>query len=133
MTFARFPRFHISLALFFCLSLISVGRAADTDPQERTVAALEQAIKSDPANADLLLHLAFAYRKVNKLDEAQSAFEKVRALDPHNRDALYMLGLIYEKEHRTPDARQAWKDLLSTETNAEKRGIAEKHIHHLDQ
>jgi len=133
VTFTRFSRFHIPLAILLLFTLIPLGHTADVDPKLRTVTALEQAVKTDPSNADLMLHLAFAYRKVDKLDAAQSAFEKVRALDPHNRDALYMLGLIYEKEHRTADARQAWTDLLAAETNTEKRSIAEKHIHHLDQ
>jgi cytochrome c-type biogenesis protein CcmH/NrfG len=108
-------------------------RAAPTDNQERAVSALQQAVKSDPNNPELWLHLGFAYRKVNDVDQAQSAFEKARALDPRNDDALYMLGLIYEKKHQTKEALKAWQDYLAASTNTAKRNDAEKHIHQLSQ
>jgi len=67
------------------------------------------------------------------IDKVQAAFEEVLSQDPRNRDALFMLGLIYEKKRRTPDALRVWKQYRSIETDAEKRGIAEKHIHQLSQ
>jgi cytochrome c-type biogenesis protein CcmH/NrfG len=119
------------------LTAAAPGISADSAPageqKERAVAALEQDVKTDPNNAELWLHLGFAYRKSGQMDKAQGAFEKVVAMDSHNRDALFMLGLIYESKHQTQDALRVWKDYLAAETDAEKRQIAEKHIHHLSQ
>jgi len=106
--------------------------AADTQ-RERAVSALEQDLKTDPNNAELWVHLGFAHRKMGKLDDAQRAFEKAAALNPRATEALYMLGLIYESKHDQKAAEKAWKDYLAAETDAEKRAIAEKHIHHLTQ
>ena len=125
------------LALLLFLTAASAGRAADSSPppeqKERAVAALEQAVRTDPNNAELWLHLGFAYRKLDRIDQAQNAFEKTAALDPRNQDALYMLGLIYEKKRQTQEALEAWKKYLAAAGDSEKRGVAEKHIHHLSQ
>jgi cytochrome c-type biogenesis protein CcmH/NrfG len=102
-------------------------------PQERAAAALEQDLKTDPNNAELWLHLGFAYRKMEMMDQARQAFEKVAALNPHETDAYYMLGLIYESQHNKAAAQKAWKDYLAAEANPDKRAVAEKHIHHLSQ
>ncbi len=126
----------------YCLGALLMGfpalaHAADSASvgaqQERAVSALEQDLKTDPNNAELWLHLGFAYRKLNKIDQAQSAFEKVIALAPNNKDASFMLGLIYESKNMKPEAEKAWKSYLAAETDHEKREIAEKHIHHLSQ
>ena len=130
------PRFNTRIVLLFALALNATALAADSassPDRERAVSVLEQAVKSDPHNAELWLHLGFAYRKLGQTDQSQGAFEKASALDPHNRDALYMLGLIYEKKHQTQDAQRVWKAYLATETDATKRSDAEKHLHHLEQ
>jgi cytochrome c-type biogenesis protein CcmH/NrfG len=120
-----------------CVCLVSSFLLAAAIPgpadKERTVTVLEQAVKTDPSNAELWVHLGFAHHKLGQTLQAQSAFEKARSLDPRNRDALFMLGLIYEKNRQTPEALQAWKEYLAAETDHVKRGIAEKHIHHLSQ
>ena len=130
-----------SLDFGFCLAVLLAaagfpGQAASpasSGPQERAVSALEQDVKTDPNNAELWLHLGFAYRKLNKIDQAQNAFEKASSLDPHNREALHMLGFIYEKKHLTQDAERIWKQYLALETDAAERDEVEKHIHHLSQ
>src|SRR5438552_17228716 len=129
--------FHFLLGLAGVLLLLKEpARAASpaaSDSQTRAASALEDDIKTDPNNAELWLHLGFAYRKLNKIDQAQSAFEKVVALSPNNKDATFMLGLIYESKNMKPEAEKAWKSYLAAETDHEKREIAEKHIHHLSQ
>ena len=117
------------------LSLSVPGRTADSgqDQKQRAVSALEQAVKADPGNSELWLHLGFAYHKLGQIDPAQTAFEKAATLDPHSRDALYMLGLIYEKKGQKQEALKVWKQYLSTETDTAKRDVAEKHIHQMSQ
>lgn len=123
--------------LLLTLALLSPGQAAvSSGPQgdnERAVAVLEQAAKADPNNAELWVHLGFAYRKGGQMDQSQGAFEKAVALNPRSRDALYMLGLIYEQKHQKQDALKVWNEYLQAENDAEKRNAAEKHIHHLSQ
>jgi len=111
----------------------TIPRAMASEQEERAVAALEQDLKTDSNNAELWLHLGFAYRKLGKIDQAQNAFEKAVALNPRETNAFYMLGLIYESKHMTSQAQQAWKNYLAAETNSDQRAIAQKHIHHLNQ
>ena len=131
----NFIRYPYALSLLAALGLCffpGLARAADPQ-QERAAAAIEQDLKTDPSNAELWLHLGFSYRKMGKIDQARQAFEKVTALNPHETDSYYMLGLIYESQHNTAAAQKAWKDYLAAETDATKRAVAEKHIHHLSQ
>jgi len=123
----------LSLMAALPLFLFSPSARAADPQQERAAAALEQDIKTDPNNAELWLHLGFAYKKMGKIDQARQAFEKVTALNPHESDSFYMLGLIYESQHNSTAAQKAWKEYLAAETDANKRAIAEKHIHHLSQ
>ena len=132
----RSPYVPLSLAALF-LALSISGRATESvdvaGQKERTVSALEEDVKRDPTNSELWVHLGFAYRKAGQINDAQKAFEKVTLLNPQSREAYSMLGLIYESKHMTPEAKKAWEQYLATETDAEKRAIAQKHIHHLSQ
>jgi cytochrome c-type biogenesis protein CcmH/NrfG len=132
-----FSTMKAGLALAVIGLAAPAARAADpaspADQKARTVAALEQDVKTDPSNAELWLHLGFAYRKSEKIDQALEAFQKAAALNPRETDAFYMLALIYESKHDKPAAQKAWKDYLAGETDAAKRSVAEKHIHHLSQ
>jgi cytochrome c-type biogenesis protein CcmH/NrfG len=132
VTSIRLQRVLPLLAAFTCLLFPSPVRAADPQ-KERAVSALEEDLKTDPNNAELWLHLGFAYRKLGKIDQAQNAFEKVSSLNPNEKDAFFMLGLIYESKNQKDAAEKAWKSYLAAETDAGKRSIAQKHIHHLSQ
>src|SRR5580692_4926054 len=90
--------------LILILTVAAPAIATGPNDKQDAVSALEQDVKTNPNNAELWLHLGFAYRKDDQLDKAQNAFEKVSSLDPNNRDALYMLGLIYEKKHENEKA-----------------------------
>src|SRR5690348_4097102 len=82
------------LILGFLIAAAAPGAralASTGGPKEKAVAALEEDVKADPQNAELWLHLGFAYRKSDQLDKAQQAFEKVHTMDPRNEDALFML------------------------------------------
>jgi len=131
-----------SIPLKVCLMSLLLAAAArgmaddsssTKEQKERAVAALEQAVKTDPANSELWMHLGFACRKVDNMNRAKEAFEKAASLDPKNQDALFMLGLIYEKMKQPQDALRVWKQYLSVATDPEKRDTAQNHIHHLSQ
>jgi cytochrome c-type biogenesis protein CcmH/NrfG len=125
---------HLPLLLAALMFFLFPRPARSADPQqERAAAALEQDLKSDPDNAELWLHLGFAWRKLEKISLAQTAFEKVAALNPREKDAYFMLGLIYEKQHKSEAAKKVWETYLSLEKDVGKRAVAEKHIHHLSQ
>jgi cytochrome c-type biogenesis protein CcmH/NrfG len=118
------------------LSMAVPARAATpaaSDPQTRAASALEDDLKTDPNNAELWLHLGFAYRKISQIDKAQTAFEKATSLSPNMKDAYFMLGLIYESKHMDEQAQKAWKSYMTAETDPDRRAIAQKHIHHLAQ
>jgi len=131
----RFCADKAAFALAVVVLAVSTGRTAGATSrdQERAAAAIEQDLKTDPNNAELWLHLGFAYRKINKIDQSQQAFEKASTLSPGEKDSWFMLGLIYESKRDRQAASNAWKRYLAVETDAEKRAVAEKHIHHLSQ
>ena len=131
----RFTHFRIGLVILLGVTgvCLHADDPATSGQKERAASALEQDIKTDPNNAELWLHLGFAYRKMDKIDQAQNAFEKAALLNPQAKDAYFMLGLIYESKHRKLEAEKAWKRYLAAETDPERRAIAEKHIHHLGQ
>jgi cytochrome c-type biogenesis protein CcmH/NrfG len=117
----------------FCLSLMAIPALAATPDQQSAVATLEQNVKANPNNAELWVHLGFAYRKADQLDQAQSAFQKALSLKPKSREALSMLALIYEKKQQKTEALRLWKSYAETETDPHRRDMAEKHIHQLSQ
>lgn len=119
---------------FFALFvwLVSAPVQAQGD-RERTVDVLEAALKTDPGNADLWIHLGFARRKLEQFEAAAQAFEKAVSLQPQSPEAWFMLGLIYEKLGRRGDALQAWQRFLPMAKDPEKRIVAESHIHQLSQ
>lgn|GEM_PF-1496190 len=134
MLIFRFRPLPLCLVLLFSAGTL-IPAHADMVPSEhqRTVLTLEQAVKNDPLNSELWLHLGFAYRKAGDIEKSRTAFEKASSLNPRSADAFYMLGLIYESKHQTAEAEKAWQSYLSIETDTTKRAVAEKHIHHLDQ
>ncbi len=132
MDFARTWQARLGIGLML-LAAAGPRAAAEADQKERASAVLEQAVKTDPNNAELWVHLGFARRKMGQIDAAKDAFEKAAALDPKNQDALYMLGLIYEAKGQHPDALRVWKQYLPTATDPSKRAVAENHIHQLSQ
>ena len=131
----RFTHFRLGLATLFVVMGVRVHAEypATSGQKERAVSALEQDIKTDPNNAELWLHLGFAYCKLDNIDQAQNAFERAALLNPQAKDAYFMLGLIYESKHQKQEAEKAWKSYLAVEKDPEKRAVAEKHIHHLSQ
>jgi cytochrome c-type biogenesis protein CcmH/NrfG len=56
---------------------------------------LEQAVKQNPNDPDLLIHLGNAYFDADKYLEAASAYERSLALAPNNPNVLTDLGTMY--------------------------------------
>ena len=117
----------------FAATLFAADAQSMRAQETRTIAVLEQALKTDPTNGDLWIHLGFAYRKSGDIDQAQKAFTQAATLSPQDPDSLYMLGLIAESTHQTADALRWWKKYVAVETDPAKKAVGENHIHHLTQ
>ncbi|HSI42823.1 MAG TPA: trypsin-like peptidase domain-containing protein [Methylotenera sp.] len=55
-------------------------------------------IDSDPKNSDAWYELGSANENLNKIDEAQSAYQQAVKFDPSNTDALLRLGIIAQSK-----------------------------------
>jgi len=90
-------------------------------PQNATP-ALEQAIRSHPSSAPLLLDLAIAYFGQGEQTRSQESYEKSRDLlgsvlqrEPTNTVALFNRALVYERLNAKDKAADDWKTFLKTE------------------
>ena len=72
---------------------------------------LEQAVQSDPKNADAWNYLGFSYRKSGNLNKAFPAYEQALKIDPKHRGAYEYLGEAYLQSGNLPKA-QAQLDRL---------------------
>lgn len=81
------------------------------------LAALEQAIGRDPANANLQFKAAVEYGLVNRLDDAEAAYRKAIAGDSSLDDAWLGLAIQYEHTNR----EEEFPDLIA---QAEAAGVA---------
>jgi Tfp pilus assembly protein PilF len=95
-------------------------------------AVLEQDVQAHPRNAELRVHLAFAYKKLGDADGAQQQFEQAAKLEPADGEVWYMLGLIYEKKGDKDRALAAWKSCASAAKEPGMKQTAEKHLHTLE-
>jgi cytochrome c-type biogenesis protein CcmH/NrfG len=107
------------------------SRGQGIEELKKTAAALEESVKLQPGNIDLYIKLGFAYARLEKADESQTAFESAVRLDPKRAIAHYMLGLIYEKKGLREKALAAWKACLENASDPHLRETAAKHLHHL--
>ena len=107
------------------------GRQLSAQELEKNAVALNGAIKQDPANVELYIRLGFTYAKLEKADEAQTAFENAVRLDPKRAIAHYMIGLIYEKKGLKEKAIASWTACLENAAEPRLRETALKHLHHL--
>lgn len=121
------------IALFFCLTLLLASvsgpaRAAKEQDLREALAALEQAVKDHPKNAELHVDLAFAYKKLGRVDDAQAQFELAVKNDPKKAEAHYMLGLIYEKKGLKDKAAAAWKACYDSAAEPGMKETAQRHL-----
>jgi len=106
-------------------------RVQSIEELTKTAAELEEAIKQQPANAELYIKLGFTYTRLERADDAQRAFENAARLAPGKAITHYMLGLIYEKKGLKDKAISAWTACLQTAVEPQMRETARKHLHHL--
>lgn len=119
---------------FVCLALLPAAAAAPSHAAKQedvreALETLEQAVKEHPQNAELHVDLAFAYKKLGRVDDAQAQFEAAVKDDPAKAEAYYMLGLIYEKKGLKDKAETAWKACYDSATEPGMKATAQKHLH----
>ncbi len=76
-------------------------RTGDFESAERI---LKQAVQADPKNCEARLLLGQAYFKLDRFDQAISAFAGLLALENDNVEALLQLGILYRLKNRPEDA-----------------------------
>jgi tetratricopeptide (TPR) repeat protein len=86
-------------------------KAAKAKDWSTAIRYLEQAVKSDPQNADAWNYLGFSYRKSGNLNKAFPAYEQALKIDPKHRGAYEYLGEAYLQSGNLPKA-QAQLDRL---------------------
>src|SRR5687768_17418148 len=90
------------------------GKTSDELRKVRTV--IETALKDDPQNSELWVHLGLVERKLDRVDAALEAFERAAKFNPQNANAHFMRGLAYEKKQDNIKALSAWEACLSVST-----------------
>ncbi len=103
----------------------------NTDELLNVEKVIRDGLDKDPGNSELWLHLGMVNRKLDRVEEAQRAFEQAARLGPKNANTHFMLGLIYEKKKMTDKAIAAWRTCLENTQENQMRKIAEKHLKHL--
>lgn len=79
---------------------------AEADRHTDAIAEYEAAIKLAPTQPGLHEELGSEYRNVNKIAEAEQAFQKELEIDPHNVLARYKLGAIAVEQGEGAKAKE---------------------------
>lgn len=87
-------------------ALVTMGRSQDA------LGALEAATALAPERSEGWLLKATLLRRLDRLDEAQTAIERAAALNPGNPDIGLEAGLIAVLAGRDDAARQSWQSVL---------------------
>ncbi len=125
---------HAAAVLAAALALAPLAARAESAKSDLVDAknVLEQAVQQHPNNAELRVHLGFAYKKLGDADNAQKQFEAAAKDDPSNAEVFYMLGLIYEKKGQKEEAASAWKSCAAAAKEPGMKQTAQKHLHLLE-
>ncbi len=100
------------------------GRALlEQDQLDAALTALRQASQADPSNVEALNYLGLAYRKLNRLPEAEAALQQTLALEPTRAVAWFQLAQVYGLQN---DTRRAVGALANTYRFAENPMRAEE-------
>ncbi len=94
---------------------------AQHDYVAEAIPFLEQACLLTPDSLSVLFHLAQAYEKRDRHDQAMAIYEEVVRLDPQGKIefslfALEKLGNLYTRHDRLPESRSAYEAALRRET-----------------
>lgn len=74
------------------LELFRQGNLRDAIPE------LQKALQKNSADAEVRLHLAFAYDRLGSTEEAVAEYRQVTEVDPNNYFAHNNLGVLYDKQ-----------------------------------
>lgn len=85
------------------LELFQQGRLKDAIPE------LQKSLQKNSGDADIRLHLAFAYDRLGSVDDAVAEYRRVIELDPNSYFAHNNLGVLYDKQGRYDDAIAAFE------------------------
>lgn len=78
----------------------------DKDSYRDAIPHLETALKSAPANADVLNLLGFTHRKTGKFDAAEDFYRKALDINSDHLGALNYLGQLYLETGRLEEAKK---------------------------
>ena len=85
------------------LELFRQGSLRDAIPE------LQKSLQSNFADAEVRLHLAFAYDRLGSADEAIAEYRRVTELQPNSYFAHNNLGVLYDKQGRYDEAIAAFE------------------------
>lgn len=95
----------------------------EQDQVEAALTALRQASQADPSNVEAINYLGLAYRKLNRLPEAEAALQQALTLEPTRAVAWFQLAQVYGLQN---DTRRAVGALANTYRFAENPMRAEE-------
>lgn len=81
-------------------------RSGDQSPIEKSVSALESAVREDPTDPDARMALAESYLQAGRYADAISQAQQVLALYPENERALFVAGVAFTFQGKPGDAIQ---------------------------
>lgn len=88
---------------------------------------LEQALKLEPENADILVQLGFTQLALDQMDNARVSFEQVLSLTPDYQDARYGLAQVAFRNNDREQAQQLIETvLLAQPDNEDASGLLQK-------
>jgi tetratricopeptide (TPR) repeat protein len=90
----------------------TLARTAFRDEIEKSIAALQQALKLEPENARFHQRLSACYRKIRQFDSSVDEGKIAIQLDPQSTDALLGLGTTYLEMGQPQQALEYFQQLL---------------------
>ena len=115
--------------------LIAIGRAsAQSDVPEisprvqalklfrqgslrEAIPELQKSLQKNSADAEIRLHLAFAYDRLGSTDEAIAEYRRVTEIQPNSYFAYNNLGVLYDKQGRYDEAIAAFDSASRIDPN----------------
>jgi Flp pilus assembly protein TadD len=78
---------------------------------------LQKSLQKNSADAEVRLHLAFAYDRLGSTDEAITEYQRVTELQPNSYLAYNNLGVLYDKQGRYDEAIAAFDSASRIDPN----------------
>ena len=109
----------------------NAGQGVLTQYQEGTgegISEIENKLKDDPNNPDLLDWLAFMYYSNNQLDKAIEIYQRALNLNYENEHQHYYLGNSFYKKGMIDRAVEEWEVVISLKPNSKIAQNAQERI-----